>query len=233
MISFHLKIVVILSFTTLLSGCKDGLLLAAVIIGLLNLDPKEDSENAIENCEHPVQSNSEALFVANRISDTIEYEIEQLDSGIYSEEKVFCYSGSMTLSGVLSRTKDESCGVGCTRSYNDHDVIASLSDCIYIHPTNYTWRYSITGDIVLSNSMGIERHDDGTTKLFGDYMITDNGTEIEFEANGYHCDNTMGEIVDTITLLNAYEPANYISRHSLWDTVNFTGKAGTYLYSLH
>lgn len=233
MTSFHLKTVVILFFTTLLSACKDWFLPIAVIIGLLNLDPKEDSDNAIENCVHPVQSNSEAIFVANRISDTIEYEIEQLDSGVYSEEKVSCYSGSMTISGVMSRTKDESCGVGCTRSYNDHDVIATLSDCIYIHPTNYTWHYSITGDIVLSNSMSIERHDDGATILFGDYMITDNGTEIEFEANGYHCDNTMGEIVDTITLLNAYESANYVSRHYIWDTVNFTGKAGTYLYSLY
>ena len=224
---------IVIVCTTLLFGCKDWLLPAAVIIGLLNIDPDDNPENIIENCEHPIQSSSDVLFVADRIAKSIEYGVEQLDPGVYSEEKVTCYSGTITISGVLSRTEDEPCDAGCTRSYNDHNLIATLSDCIYLHPTLYTQKYSINGDVVLSNSMGIEKLDDGTTTPFGDYMMTDNGTEIMIEAVGYQCDNVRGEIVDTISSLNAYAPANYLSKYISWDTVAITTKVGTYSYSIN
>ena len=217
---------------TVLSGCKDWLIPAAVIIGLLNLDPDDTPEVTIEFCEHPIQSSSDVIFVTDRIADSIEHELGQLDQGVYNEELVSCWSGTMTISGVLSNIEDEPCGTGCTRSYNNHDIIATLTDCIYIDPNQYTLPYSINGVVTLSNSMGVEILDDGTTTLFGDYIITDNGTNIMIEASGYQCDKSIGEIVDTITSLNAYAPSNYVREHFhiLWSTVVISTKTGTYSY---
>ena len=168
---FNKRIFIIFFLITFLTGCKEWLLPAAVIVGIINIDPDEDSENTIKNCEHPIQSSFDVGFVASRIADTIEYEGKQLDTGIYNEEIFSCYSGTMTISGILSKTEDEPCGVDCTRSYNNNNLVATLSDCVYVDANRCTYPYSINGDIVITDTIGIEILDNGTTTAFGDYLM--------------------------------------------------------------
>ena len=229
------KSIVTTLLTTFLYGCNDkivGAFAITILLASLGLVDEDTQEDIYQACEyHPIQSSYDAFFVADRIADTINFEIGQLEPGIYNEEEISCYRGSMTLSGVLNWVSGESCGNGCTRNYKDHDVVATLSNCIYVG--DYTSHlYSISGDIVVSDSMGIERYEDGTFIPFGDYTITDNGTEITLKATGDGCDNDVSTsaIEDTIYSLYAYEQAVYKAIHTYWNTVTITGNGGTYTY---
>jgi len=210
----------------LLAGCKDTLaisVLAGITLGSFN---GEDSENRVEEGSRTIES-SDVRYVAGYIAKSIENQITHLDPGNYTEKELPCWRGTLTISGVLSRIENESCGSGCTRSYNNHDLIVRFVECASaVEYSSMT--YSITGEARFSNSMGIETIESGNSTVFGDLILTDNGSNIQFEFASGDSANTQSGIFDTITSLDAYESGNWISKHYLWDYVILSTNHGTY-----
>jgi hypothetical protein len=223
--SLHLKIAVILSFTTLLSGCKDALpiLVLLLLIPGVGNDPEDP-----EVCVHPIEDNEDASYVAAHIASAIRSGMYELPDGIHSEVEVPCFYGTMTITGVISRVENESCGTDCVTSYNNHEAIANLSDCSYIYRSFL--QSTITGVINYSDTTGVQQIGESFSTL-GSITITDNGTEIGFRPtsvyNGGGCDYSIKEVSDTIYSISSSGVSSY-----QWDiSGSLTSTGGTFFFS--
>lgn len=205
-----LKVVAILSFTTLLTSCSVG------------NDPEDP-----EVCTHPIKNSEEASYVAAHIASAIGSAVSQLPDGAYNNEEVSCFYSTMTITGIISRTENESCGTNCSSSYNNHEIIANLSDCSYIYRSFL--QSTVTGVINYSDTTG-EQQIDQSSSTFGSITITDNGSDVSFRPTwiytGGGCTYSVKEVLDTISSISSSGESSY-----QWDqSGSIAATGGTFFF---
>ena len=178
MTSYHSKAaVIVLTCTILLSGCIDVFYASIGIVLIVN--GGDEDPNAVY-CIYPIDSSSDARFVAGHIASAIAYGVDQLPDGTYHEEQVSGVRGTMTVSGIISRT-----------NYNDHSIIAEMIRFSHVPQSDTDIRATISGVVNYSDNNG-------------SITITDNGTNINYISNSvysYNCANTEIDIYDSIISL--------------------------------
>lgn len=108
----------------------------AILLGVFIGGSGSDSDSEI--CTHKIEDSYSASVVAAEIASTIRLGIAKLPAGAYNEEVLQCnYGNTMTIIGIRSYTIDESCGIDCTITYGNRDIIATLSSCDVNH-TDYS-----------------------------------------------------------------------------------------------
>lgn len=175
-----LKIIITLFFTLLLCSCKDVLFALGSLVLIAAGGTSEDPQPSM--CTYPIESGSDAKFVAGHISSAIAYGIDQLPDGSYSQEEVSGVRGVMIVTGAISRSGSV-----------NHSIIADLDHYSDIPQTETDIRATTSGVINYSNNNGI-------------IAMSDNGTEIHYLKNtvySYNCGDREINLHDTLNSLSS------------------------------
>lgn len=124
---------------------------------------------------HPIEDNQDANYVAFHIISRVEDVVNELPEGNYSRHEVSGIFGTMEITGIVSRTVNESCGTDCIARYNNHEIIANTLN--YASATSPT---VLTGVVNYSDTTGLQI-DNGDSSVIGAITITDNGETILYK----------------------------------------------------
>ena len=200
----RLKSIIVIVLATYLYGCKEiWIALGVASVAYVSGEDGEVAPNEPNECQigiNPIETSSDAEDAAHYIIETIASAIEVLPDGVYQEEQLTGnWGGAITISGVISRVEDESCGEGCTTAYNNHDIIAIMQEY-------YNFSHTVvTGVVSYSDNRG-EQQSGEDAITFGNVMITDNGNFISYERT-YEpiiCPVQVG-VIDTILSISAWQ----------------------------
>jgi hypothetical protein len=165
----------------MLTGCKD-VLYAIGGVALIAAGATSSEDPQPTTCIFPIESGSDARFVAGHIASAIAYGIDQLPDGNYYREQVYGVRGTMTVSGSISRS-----------DFINHSIIADMDHYSDVPQSDTDIRATTTGVVNYSNNNGI-------------IAMSDNGTKINYLANSvysYNCDNRERNLHDTINSISS------------------------------
>ena len=171
--------ITIVACALLLSGCKD-FVYTLFAIPLIAEGGSEDPQPSI--CTFPIESSTDARFVAGHIASAIAYGIDQLPDGNYYNEKVSGIRGTIKITGPISRSGSA-----------NHSIIADMVRYSDVPQTNTDIRATTTGVINYSNNNSI-------------IAMSDNGTKINYIANSvysYDCSDRQRNLYDTLISLSS------------------------------
>ena len=152
------------------------------------------SETATCSGVHPIEDNQDANYVAFHIISRVEDVVNELPEGNYNRHEVSGIFGTMEITGIVSRTVNESCGTNCITRYNNHEIIAKTSN--YASAASPT---VLTGVVNYSDTTGL-RIDNGNSSVIGAITITDNGETILYKRVyvSSECNPEKNGVVDKI-----------------------------------
>lgn len=186
------------------AGCVyKSVMLFAVTVILSGCQTDESGEDVVGaySCGgvHPIETNQDANYVASHIIQRIEDAVNEIPEGVYRNYMVSGIFGTMDITGVISRTVNESCGANCISRYNNHEIVARMEN--YASATSPT---VITGDINYSDTTGLQITN-GSSTTIGAISIMDNGTNISYERVyvSYDCDPVKNGIIDRIISISS------------------------------
>jgi len=169
-------------------------LLATVIVGC-------DLQGDGADCGgiRPIEDIFDASVAAGDIAWTVESAIATLPDGTYNGRQVDGYTGLISITGTISRSLNQSCGTVCETTFNNHDIIATLTD------------YSVgLGDPTVN---GIVDYSDttGSTQsglsyfTSGSISISDNGLSISYDSTIFDssCKPSTVGLIDTISAVSS------------------------------
>lgn len=147
----------------------------------------------------PIKDIIDASLAAEDIASTVESAIVTLADGSYTDRLLSGNTGSISITGTISRSLNQSCGTVCLTSFNNHDIIATL--------TNYSVG---SGDARIS---GIVDYLDttGSTQsglsnfTSGSISISDNGLPISYDSTiiDSSCNPSTVGLIDTISAISS------------------------------
>jgi hypothetical protein len=147
----------------------------------------------------PIEDIFDASVAAGDIASTVESALVTLADGSYTDRLILGYTGSISITGDISRSLNQSCGTVCETTFNNHDIIATLTD------------YSVgLGDPMVN---GIVDYSDttGSTQsglsyfTSGSISISDNGLSISYDSTIYDssCKPSTVGLIDTISAISS------------------------------